>query len=119
MRSQNLLFTCSLCLKLIVIVETHSSDSFTCGKALIYVPENLHPTIKWSAQQPYPLKAEMQDNQWQIVDQNEKLNSNLKTSINKTSNPFVTAKGSMPLKYKIVEHTSTKYKADNQGESKS
>jgi hypothetical protein len=50
------------------------------------------------------------------VDQNEKFNSNLKSSINKTPNPFVTAKGSMPLKYKIVEHTSTKRKADNQGE---
>src|SRR5882762_8278201 len=110
-------------LQLVPEIDSHCRNTlirqFHMWKGLIYVPENLHPTIKWSAQQPYPLKAEMQDNQWQIVDQNEKLNSNLKTSINKTSNPFVTAKGSMPLKYKIVEHTSTKYKADNQGESKS
>ena len=32
---------------------------FHMWKGLIYVPENLHPTIKWSAQQPYPLEAEM------------------------------------------------------------
>jgi hypothetical protein len=83
---------------------------------LNYVPENLHPTIKWSTQQSYPLEADMQDIQWQIVDRNEKLNSNLKSSISKTLNSFVTPKGSMPLKYKIVEHTSTKHKADNKGE---
>jgi hypothetical protein len=32
---------------------------FHMWKGLIYVPENLPPTIKWSAQQPYPLEAEM------------------------------------------------------------
>jgi hypothetical protein len=48
------------------------------------------------------------------VNRNEKSNSNLKSSI--TPNSFVTAKGSMPLKYEIVEHTSTKCKAENQGE---
>ena len=40
----------------------------------------------------------------------------MKSSISKTPNSFVTAKGSIPLKYNIVEHTSTKCKADNQGE---
>jgi hypothetical protein len=89
---------------------------FRSWKGLSYVPDNLHPTIKWTTQQPYPLEADMQDIQWQIVDQNEKSNSNLKSSISKTPNSFVTAKGSMPLKYKIVEHTNTKHKADNQGE---
>ena len=50
------------------------------------------------------------------MDHNEKLNSNLKSSISKTLNSFVTAKGSMPLKYNLIEHTGTKHKADNQGE---
>ena len=54
--------------------------------------------------------------QWEIVDRNEKLNSNVKSSISNPPNSFVTAKGIMPLKYKIVEHTSTKHKADNQCE---
>ena len=40
---------------------------FQIWKGLNYTPENLHPTIKWSAQQPYPLEAEVQDNSWQIV----------------------------------------------------
>jgi hypothetical protein len=35
----------------------------------------------------------------------------------KASNSFVTAKGSMPLLHKITKPTSTKHKADNQGES--
>ena len=38
----------------------------------------------------------------------------MKSSI--TPNSFVTAKGSMPLKYEIIEYTSTQRKAENQGE---
>ena len=34
----------------------------------------------------------------------------------KASNSFTAAKGSMPLPYKIIKPTSTKHKADNQGE---
>jgi hypothetical protein len=34
----------------------------------------------------------------------------------KASNSFVTAKGSMPLHHKTIDSTSTKCKADNQGE---
>ena len=40
----------------------------------------------------------------------------MKSLISNPPNSFVTAKGSMPLKYKIVEHTSTKCKADDQGD---
>ena len=47
---------------------------FHSWKGLNYVPENLYPTIKWYTQQSYPLKAEMQDTQWEIVDHNEKFN---------------------------------------------
>ena len=61
------------------------------------MPENLHPIIKWSAQQPHPLEVEVQDIQWQIVDKKENLNSNLKSSIGEVPNSFVAAKGSMPL----------------------
>jgi hypothetical protein len=31
------------------------------------MPDNLHPTIKWSAQNPNPLEADVQDIPWQIV----------------------------------------------------
>ena len=81
------------------------------------MPENLHPTIKWSAQQPHPLEVKEQDIQWQIVDRKENSNSNLKSSISEVPNSFVAAKGSMPLQHKILEHTGTKHKADNQAES--
>jgi hypothetical protein len=77
------------------------------------VPDNLHPSIKWSAQHPNPLEAEVQDIPWQIVNQKEILNSNLNNSIFKAPNYFITAKGSMPIQFKI---TSTKHKADNQCE---
>jgi len=40
---------------------------FQTWKCLNYAPDNLHPTIKWSAQQPYPLEAEVQDISWEIV----------------------------------------------------
>ena len=36
-------------------------------KGLNYVPENLHPTIKWSAQHPNHIEADVQDIPWQIV----------------------------------------------------
>jgi hypothetical protein len=98
-----------------VIVETLSSNSFT-WKGLSYVPKNLHPTIKWSAQQPYPLEAEVQDVSWQIVNQNEHLDSNLDNLMIKVSNSFTTAKESVPLLHKITKPTSTKRKADNQNE---
>ena len=87
---------------------------FRTWKGLNYVPENLHPAIKWSAQQPYPFEAEVQDIQWKIVDRNEKFNSNLKSSTSETPNLFSTAKGSKPFQYKTVEHT--KRKAENQDE---
>ena len=51
---------------------------FRTWKGLNYMPENLHPTIKWSAQQPHPLEVKEQDIQWQIVDRKENSNSNLK-----------------------------------------
>ena len=40
---------------------------FCTWKGLNYVPENLHPTIKWSAQHPNSLEADVQDIPWQIV----------------------------------------------------
>jgi hypothetical protein len=58
----------------------------------------------------------VQNIQWQIVDWNEKLNSNVKSSTSETPNLFAAAKGSKPLKYKTVEHTGTKCKADSQEE---
>jgi hypothetical protein len=89
---------------------------FRTWKGLNYVPENLHPAIKWSAQQPYPSEVEMQGIQWKIVVQNEKLNSNLKSSTSSTPNFFAAAKGSKPPQHKTVEYTGTKRKADNQNE---
>ena len=71
------------------------------------MPENLHPN---------PLEADMQDIQWQIVNQKEILNSNLNNSMIKASNSFTTVKGNMPLPYKIIKPTGTKCEADNQGE---
>ena len=69
--------------KLVPGIDGHCRNTlirqFRTWKDLHYVPENLHPSIKWSTQQPYPLVAEMQDIQWQIVDRNKKLNSNLKS----------------------------------------
>jgi hypothetical protein len=40
---------------------------FRTWKGLNYVPENLHPTIKWSAQYSNPLEVDVQDIPWQIV----------------------------------------------------
>ena len=45
------------------------------------MPENLHPTIKWSPQQPHPLEAESQNVQWEIVDQKKNLNSNWRVQL--------------------------------------
>ena len=98
-------------------INGHSQNTlirqFRAWKGLNYVPENLHPSIKWSEKCPNPLAAEVQDIPWQIVNRKEHLNSNLNNSILKAPNAFVTAKGSMPLQYKT---TSTEHKADNQGE---
>src|SRR6202790_845942 len=89
---------------------------FRTWKGLNYAPENLHPTIKWSAHQPYPLEAKVQDISWQIVNRKKDLDSNLNDSIIKASDSFIAAKGSMPLLHKIIKPTSTKCKADNQDE---
>jgi hypothetical protein len=98
-------------------INGHSGNTllrwFCAWKGLNYVPENLHPSIKWSAQCPNPLEAEVQDIPWQIVNRKEHLNSNLNNSIFKAPNSFITTKGSMPLQFKP---TSTKCKTDNQGE---
>jgi hypothetical protein len=51
------------------------------------------------------------------VNHKENLNNDLNTSITKAPNSFVTAKGSMPLPYKITKLASTKSKADNHDES--
>jgi hypothetical protein len=61
------------------------------------VPENLHPSIKWSAQHPNPLDAAMPNIPWQIVNQKKNLNLNLNNSNIEVSKSFVAAKGSMPL----------------------
>ena len=50
------------------------------------------------------------------MDQKKTLNSNLESTISKAPNSFVTAKGSLPVQHKIVKHTSTKCKVDNQDE---
>ena len=76
----------------------------------------MHPTIKWSASQPYPFEAEVMDIPWKSVNQKKILDSNLNNSMIKASNSFIAAKGSMPLPYKIIEPTSTKRKGDNQDE---
>ena len=107
--------------QLVPEINGHSKYTFIrqfhTWKGLNYMPENLHPIIKWSAQQPHPLEVKVQDIEWQIVDKKENLNSNLKSSIGEVPNSFVAAKGSMPLQHKILEHTGTKRKADNQAES--
>jgi len=77
------------------------------------VPENLHPSIQWSTQCPNPLTAESQDIPWQMVNQKEHLNSDLKNSILKAPISFITAQGSIPIQFTT---TSIKHKADNQGE---
>jgi hypothetical protein len=89
---------------------------FRTWKGQNYVPENLHPTIKWSAQHPNPLEADAQDIPWKIVNRKENLNSKLNSSMLKASNSFTAAKGSMPLLYKIITPTSAKHKADDQNE---
>jgi len=53
---------------------------FRKWKGLNFVPENLHPTIKWSAKHPNPLEADVQDILWQIVNRKEILNSKLNNS---------------------------------------
>ena len=40
---------------------------FRTWKGLNYMPDNLHPTITWSAQNPNFLEADVQDIPWQIV----------------------------------------------------
>ena len=80
------------------------------------MPENLHPTIKWSAQHPNPLEENVKDILWQIVNRKQNLNSNLGNSMIKASDSFTAAKGSVPLLYKIITPTSTKCKADDQNE---
>jgi hypothetical protein len=81
------------------------------------VLENLHPTIKWSVQDPsYPCKPQVQVIPWQIVNWKENLNPVLNTSITKSSDSFVTAKGSMPLPDNITIPTGTKYKSNNHDE---
>ena len=89
---------------------------FRTWKGLNYTPENIHPAIKWSAQQPYPLEAEVQDISWQVVNRKKDSDSNLNDSTIKASNSFIAAKGSMPLLHKIIKPTSTKHKPDNQDE---
>jgi len=86
---------------------------FRAWKGLNYLPENLHPSIKWSEQNSNPLEVEVQDIPWQIVNQKENLNSNLNNSILKAQNSFITAKGSVPIRFKT---TSVKHKVYNQGE---
>ena len=80
------------------------------------MPDNLHPTIKWSAQNPYPLEADVQDIPWQIVNRKEILYSKLNNSMIEASNSFTAAKGSVPLLHNIITPTSTKCKADDQNE---
>jgi len=92
-------------------------NQFRIWKGLDYVPGNLHPTIKWSVQDPYPHKPQVQDIPWQIVNQKEILNPVLNTSITKSSDSFVTAKGSMPLPDKITIPTGPKYNSDNHHEA--
>ena len=89
---------------------------FRTWKGLNYVPDNLHPTIKWSAQYLNPLEADAQDIPWQIVNRKEKLNSDLNHSMVKTSNSFTAAKGSVPLLYNIITLTGTKRKANDHDE---
>jgi hypothetical protein len=98
-------------------INGHSRNTlirqFRAWKGFNYVPENLHPAIKWSEQCPNPLAAEVEDIPWEIVNRKEHLNPSLNNSILKAPNAFITAKGSMPLQFKT---TSTKHKVDNQGE---
>jgi hypothetical protein len=75
---------------------------FRTWKGLNYVPENLHPAIKWSAQQPYPSEVEVQDIQWKIVVQNEKLNSNLKSSTSSTPNFLQLLKGASHFSIRLL-----------------
>ena len=70
----------------------------------------------WSAQQPYPLEAEVQDISWQIVNRKKDLDFNSNDSKIKASTSFIVAQGSMPLLHNIIKPTSTKCKADNQDE---
>jgi hypothetical protein len=90
---------------------------FRTWKGLNYNSENLHSTIKWSAQQPYPLKEDVHDTPWKIVNRMKNLDSNSNNLITNASNSFTTAKGSIPLLHNSTKPTSTKRKADNQGES--
>jgi hypothetical protein len=93
-------------------INGHSCNTlirqFHACKGLNYVPENLHPSIKWSEQCPNPPEAEVQDISWQIVNRKEQPNSNLNNSIFKASNAFVAAKESNSVLFKT---TSTKQKA--------
>ena len=102
-------------------IEAHCRNTcikqFRTWKGLNYVPENLHPTIKWHTQHSYPLQMDQEDTPWQIVNRKENLISNFDKSMIKASNSFVTAKGSMPLPFKISKTTSTKRKADNHDDS--
>jgi len=50
---------------------------FCTWKGLNYIPENLHSTIKWSVQQPYPFEEDVQDTPWKIVNQMKNLDSNV------------------------------------------
>ena len=106
--------------QLVPEINGHCQNSlirqFHMWKCLNYVPENLHPTIKWSAQHPNTLEPDVQVIPWQIVNRKENLNSNLNNSMVNASNSFTAAKGSVPLLHKIITPTSTKQKADDHNE---
>jgi hypothetical protein len=106
--------------QLVLEINDHCRNTlirqFCKWKGLNYVPENLHPTIKWSAQHPNPLEADVQGIPWKIVNRKENSNSKFNNSMIKASNSFTAAKGSVPLLYNIMTPTSTKCKPDDQNE---
>jgi len=90
---------------------------FRSWTGINYMPEKLHPNIKWCQERPYPLEAEIQDVPWKMVNKKENLNGKAISPIIDAPNAFIAAKGSRPLNFESSKSTSIKRKSDIQTES--
>jgi hypothetical protein len=88
---------------------------FRIWKGVHYVPETMHPVIKWSDKCVNPLQPKVLDSPWHVVNRKNQPTDQLPHQLETydIATQFVTAQGSMPLHFKSTETANLKRKSED------
>jgi len=97
--------------------HTTLTNLYRSWKGALYIPEKVHPAIKWSDKNQSTIKPEIADTPWHTIDRSKKADDQAQVQNSKAPAQFVPARGTLPVQFKESHLVNLKQKSEDAGDS--